>query len=233
MPPAPATHRYERKFIPDSLTLPEVLALVRRHPALFHPTYPPRTVNNLYFDTPALRDYHDHVGGTACRAKTRIRWYGQADGPIPHPTLERKTKRGSVGGKHSFPLPPLTLDDHTPPCALAPALLGLADLADWPRLGLQSLQAVLVNRYRRHYFLSADHACRLTVDCQFHFFAPHRPLAAQTPVIAPEPRIVLELKYHPAHALRAAAIANTFPFRLGRCSKYVLGVDCLGRIHPG
>jgi hypothetical protein len=41
--------------------------------------------------------------------------------------------------------------------------------------------------------------------------------------------IVLELKFPPANALLADAVANAFPCRLTRCSKYVLGIE---RLHP-
>ena len=72
----PPNLRYERKFIADRLALAEVLALVKRHPAAFREAYPARNVNNLYLDSPDLRDYRDHVNGIAHRTKTRIRWYG-------------------------------------------------------------------------------------------------------------------------------------------------------------
>jgi SPX domain protein involved in polyphosphate accumulation len=225
----PNNHRFERKFIPDGLAVPEVLALVRRHPALFRQTYPPRVINNLYLDSPALRDYHDHIGGTAYRAKTRIRWYGPLSGHVLRPTLERKIKCGAVGSKLSFPLPAFTLDERTSPHEMFGFLLRGPELAESIRLALRTLEPVLVNRYHRSYFLSADRTCRLTVDSEFRFFGPDRPLTAQTPVSAPDPRIVIELKYDPDQAPRAADITRSFPFRLGRCSKYVLGIDSLQR----
>jgi hypothetical protein len=42
--------RYEKKFIAEGFTLPEVLARVKRHPAAFREVYPPRIVNNIYLD---------------------------------------------------------------------------------------------------------------------------------------------------------------------------------------
>lgn len=66
--------RYERKFTVQGLALSEILALVRRHPAAFREAYPPRMVNNVYFDTPGLNNYYDHVNGAPNRIKTRVRW---------------------------------------------------------------------------------------------------------------------------------------------------------------
>src|ERR1035437_4875471 len=109
LPPNP---RYQRKFIADRLALAEVLALVRRHPAAFRETYPARSLNTLYLDSPDLRDYRDHVNGIAHRAKTRIRWYGAWSGRIDTPTLERKLKHGQVSGKLSHRLPPLSMNEH-------------------------------------------------------------------------------------------------------------------------
>jgi len=81
----PSNPRYERKFVADGFTLPEVLALVRRHPAAFREVYPARSVNNLYLDSPEFSDYHDHVNGVAHRNKTRIRWYGAWSGRLDAP----------------------------------------------------------------------------------------------------------------------------------------------------
>jgi len=75
-----ANARFERKFTPAGWTAPEALAFVRRHPALFHEPYPERTVNNIYFDTPDFRHFHDHIAGTAQRLKVRVRWYGAFGG---------------------------------------------------------------------------------------------------------------------------------------------------------
>jgi len=41
------TFRYERKFLVEDLMQFQVAALIRRHPYLFYPPYPPRYVNNL------------------------------------------------------------------------------------------------------------------------------------------------------------------------------------------
>lgn len=82
--------RYEKKFIAEKCTLAEVLARVRLHPPAFGEVYPPRTVNNVYLDSAARRDYHDHVKGTANRSKTRVRWYGEHFQAAERPMLERK-----------------------------------------------------------------------------------------------------------------------------------------------
>jgi hypothetical protein len=224
MTPFPPNLRYERKFLAGRLSLAEVLALVRRHPALFREAYPPRSVNNIYLDSPALRDYHDHIQGLACRSKTRIRWYGSCDVTVERPVLERKIKQGAVGGKLSHPLPALAWDAGDPRRVVA-AALRCGDVPSPLRAAAGLRMPTLVNRYQRRYFVSADGNYRLTVDWDLQFAGFAR-FAADGALSAAGPSVIIELKYAPCHADRAAdAVSNALPWRLTRCSKYVLGVQ--------
>lgn len=221
--------RYERKFVIHNGRLPEVLVLVRRHPALFREVYPPRAVNNIYLDTPTLQDYRAHVNGTAERLKTRIRWYGPLQGEAATPALEQKLKHGLVGRKITHALPPLHVNGGLVRSELA-AALERAALPDLLRAKLRHREPTLVNRYQRRYFLSADRRFRLTVDSDLEFHAPGDDAGRH--LCRPGSRdhdIVLELKFAPANALLADPVANAFPCRLTRCSKYVLGIE---RLHP-
>jgi hypothetical protein len=230
MDPLPAALRYERKFLAHGNSLAQVLATVRRHPALFREVYPPRAVNNLYLDSAELGDYADHVAGVANRAKTRIRWYGELAGPIAKPTLERKLRRGQVGAKLSHGLPALCLGVGSP----------FADLdlaAAWDTLPaalravVLTLRPALVNRYQRRYLLSADGRFRLTVDWDLRFLAPQWAPDRVRPVALREPAVVLELKYASAEAEQASRISGALPFRVARCSKYVLGIQATRTLH--
>jgi hypothetical protein len=223
---SPSHWRYERKFTIHAVPLAEVLARVRRHPSMFREVYPSRVINNVYLDSPSLRDYHDHVSGTAHRVKTRIRWYGPLRGAIDHPVLEHKIKRGLVNGKQSYPLPPLYLNGSIDRDALA-ASFGRASLPDLVRARLHHLQPSLINRYQRHYFQSADRRFRLTVDAELDFYSANSGAASTTATANGRDLIILELKFDPEHAEAAEAVTNAFPFRLNRCSKYVLGLEQL------
>jgi len=223
LPPNP---RYERKFVTDGLDLSEVLAMVRRHPAAFRETYPSRSVNNIYLDSPELRDYHDHVDGAAHRTKTRLRWYGTWSGCIAAPTLEHKLKRGLVSGKVSHGLPPLSMNGHVSRSDLV-AAFDRANLPAPARFTLQHLQPSLLNRYRRHYFQSADGRFRLTVDSDLEFAAARQAHGTGVSFCPPAAPVVVELKYDLAEAEFAAPVSNALPFRLARCSKYVLGITSL------
>jgi hypothetical protein len=224
MTPSEPPLRYERKYIPRGHTLGEVLAIVRRHPALFHEAYQARAINNIYFDTPRMGDYQDHVNGAADRIKTRIRWYGPLLGHTEHPVLERKNKRGLVSGKHGYELPPFSFDGEV----LRNDLQLLFDRAKMPgavRAQMLHRRPILVNRYQRRYFLSADRLFRLTVDTEMEFRRLSAIAGLLSSAVTSVPPVVIELKYGLAVAERAGAITSQIPFRVERCSKYIIGLQ--------
>jgi len=221
------THlRYERKFLPAGFSIAEVLACVRQHPALFREAYPERPVNNLYFDTPGLRHYHDHVNGAASREKVRLRWYGEFHGRVERPRLEFKYRQGLLGGKTTHGLPAFSVNGGFDRDALG-ALWTRANLPEATRLQLRGVQPVLANRYRRRYFVSADGHFRLTLDWALETHDVRAASHAPRAVRHEELRLILELKYDTACGAEADRVANSFPFRLTRCSKYVLGLERL------
>jgi hypothetical protein len=215
--------RYERKFLIHPLSMAQALALIRQHPALFREVYPPRSVNSIYLDSPGLRNYHDHVSGSTNRTKTRIRWYGELDGCVDHPILERKIKRGSVSGKLGYPLPSLGLIRSVS----APSIVAALGAAEPLYAASHPLQPSLVNRYRRRYYASADGRVRLTVDWEFQFFGFRGFTCGEAPLSPSVPRAVIELKFDPRFAEQAEIVAGSFPFRIVRCSKYVLGIETM------
>jgi len=214
--------RYERKFVPQNVTVPEVLACIRRHPAGFRETYPTRTINNLYLDSPGLRDYHDHVNGAANRTKTRVRWYGAPGCHIQKPVLERKIKKGLISGKIGETLPGFSLNGQGTSVVIQDLLCG-SKLSDLMRVPAQQLTPTLFNRYERRYFVSADGHYRLTVDSELQFGLPRTQSVAGN--LPPLPTVVLELKFAADFMDGASLVTNALPFRLVRFSKYVLGIQ--------
>jgi hypothetical protein len=226
MKAVPPNLRYEKKFVADGFTLAEVLARVKRHPSGFREVYPPRVVNNIYLDTPARRDYHDHVNGTANRTKTRVRWYGLQSKAAEQARLERKLKRGMVSGKETHFLPPIQINGAWLRSRVESAFDSAA-LSPGLRTHLRFMEPALFNRYHRHYFLSRDGKFRLTVDSSLQFADPS---GDQPPAMAPAhpgATLIVELKFGSEHAEGADFITNALPFRLARFSKYVAGIERL------
>lgn len=221
---APPHLRYERKFVADGFTTAEILARVRRHPGAFREVYPSRVVNNVYLDSPSRRDYHDHIIGAANRTKTRVRWYGPQLENAERPTLERKLKKGMVSGKTGHPLPKLAINGGGLRSLFARNFES-AELPPVLRLALQHMEPALINRYRRHYFLSGDGKFRLTVDSELEFAGVH-PDGRRSTLLRHAPAVVIiELKFGPEFAESAGLVTNAFPFRLNRFSKYVAGIQ--------
>ncbi len=222
---APARQgRYERKFLVPQSAYGSVETHIRLNPGVFRGIYHPRTVNNLYLDSPELRLYFMNVAGMADRIKVRIRWYGELFGAIPEPVLEFKIKNGLLGTKQSFPLPPFELD-HRFTVNTLKALLRESELPPPVRSRLLELKPALVNRYRRKYYQSADRHYRMTWDSGLEFYRvgnAHNTLYFKAMNCGHQ---VLELKYDQSACEGAERIASALPFRLSRMSKYVFGVD--------
>ncbi len=217
-------YRHERKLIPTGYALPEVLALIHQHPHGFHETYPSRWVNNLYLDSHNLDDFHDHVTGIAQRSKSRIRWYGALQGSISKPVFEQKLKQGTVSGKRTHALPPLSLNGGIDEPKLR-AMLGELSAKSPLWRCLDRRHPILINRYQRHYYLSGDGRVRLTVDSRLAFYSPDSVSTSLADRPPEEYTVVIELKYAPNDSDCAAEIASWFPCRVVRCSKYVLGIE--------
>jgi hypothetical protein len=92
--------RYELKMACDLARLAQARTWIRLHPAGFRTAFPPRTVNNLYFDTPDLNSLFANTYGVGSRQKLRLRWYGETlPTTLSHSVLELKYKDNMLGNK--------------------------------------------------------------------------------------------------------------------------------------
>jgi hypothetical protein len=183
-------------------------------------------VNNIYLDSHGRSDYHDNIVGVANRSKTRVRWYGPLSGQIAKPVLERKLKHGLISGKLNHALPGFAVNGE----AVHPLLKSAFDAALLPeslRFDLCQREPSLFNRYRRYYFMSGDGRFRLTVDTDLQCSSGGASIGLPATLTPCAPRQILELKFGPSEAEQADRVTNSLPFRLARCSKYVLGMGHL------
>ena len=219
--------RYERKYQVDGLDVHAVRQLVKLHPAMFVQPYPPRFINNLYFDTQDFRHYMDNVSGVGDREKVRVRWYGALFGGIDAPVLQFKIKRGLVGTKKQYPLAPFRLERgfSTPGFA---AHWRNAALPDEVIPRLHGMTPVLVNRYYRWYYATLDGSYRITVDADVTYYRVGSLRSTFAHRQVDRANVIVELKYGPEHAGGASRVSSYFPFRMTRNSKYVQGIE---RVH--
>lgn len=216
--------RYEVKLECASYLLPQVLAWVRLDPAHWRVTYPPRQVNNIYFDTADGASLNDNLSGVGERQKLRLRWYGSPLHHLADARLELKRREGSVGCKEICPLD-LTLDLLT---TSWPTLCRrLRESAD-PRACAWLVPfafPVQINHYRRVYYATPDQALRLTVDSDLRVydqrFSTRPNLRRPTPLAE---RVIIELKATSEQQPLLSDVLARLPFRPDRCSKYVRGM---------
>jgi len=219
--------RYEIKMIVNDIHYPTVKTWIRTHTAGFSESYPPRRVNNVYLDTFDMDNYLDNLDGTANRRKVRIRWYGD-EFIIENAILEVKRKQSIKSWKES--------------CSLA-ARFDLGDSRPWrhiisevvselpPAIAAQvgnSQTPILLNRYRREYYLAADGVVRLTIDFaqevydQFKSSFPN--LTRRTPI--PD-NLIIEVK-GPANSWDAISnIVSELPVNVSKNSKYAVGFEAI------
>ena len=215
--------RCERKFLISDLSAREIEEVILLHPAIFSPIHHQRFVNNIYFDNLELLSYYENLSGITPRKKVRVRWYGDLMGQIKEPVLEIKRKSGIVGNKKFYSLPGFTLEDFFSGSEIWRST-GKSIFEESLQKELALLEPILINRYNRKYFLSADGCYRITLDSNITFSLV-RPFLPQLFADEPsEPYCVLELKYDHAIDNEASGITSYFPFRLTKSSKYVSGI---------
>lgn len=218
--------RYERKFRALGIEPGLIEAVIRSHPAAFREAHPPRSVCNVYFDTPGATFLSDHVNGELRREKIRLRWYGAAERIGSPVALEIKAKCGAVTRKVRH----ILRDEIAHGRLIDWAALGrgAVGLPETLRARISALRPALFNRYDRRYFLSRDGHYRLTLDTGLLFAPP--PAAPGAPCIRPgserheDPAVVLELKHDVALGAEAADVSSHIPFPISKNSKYVTGM---------
>lgn len=203
--------RYERKYVLENVPLFDIQQMVKLHPVSFREAFPLRQVNNVYFDTANFSAYRDNIMGIANRSKFRIRWYGNDFQTILNPRLEEKVKHGELGLKNVVKLKDTIWSGIT------------KETSENVHIVNKNLHPVLVNSYKRFYYVSPDKKFRLTIDFDMQYGA-YDEKRALMPYAYPE-KTVLELKYDQADSKEADRISQYLPIRPTKHSKYVIGIQ--------
>lgn len=208
------TTRADRKYIVDWTTLGELLRAVEiSHRVLDISGRRVFRYESIYFDSPALGAFHDHLQGRRRRYKVRSRRY--LDTGLTMFELKLKGRRGQTV-KHRMPY----ADD---PAAVTEAARGFVveRLAEaYPGMPVPHLAPVLSNRYERMTFVHGPE--RLTCDFRLDFVA-----SAHGARRGLDPRyVIVESK-----TSGGLGVADRTLRRLGArpvaCSKYCVGVGLL------
>ncbi len=218
----PEDARMEIKFVGYAVNYDAVLNALRMHPAGFIVPYPDRQVNNVYFDTFDYSAFAENLSGVSSRTKLRYRWYGESQAPDSG-ALEVKIKRNYFGWKLRYNVRNLRYRTKASWQAIRRAMIEQvpAEAKQW--LDINPLP-VIINRYYRNYFVSADGRMRATIDTrqevwdQRYLSRPSFHLKANLPET-----LVVEFKFDRDLQPLAAKWLQGFPIRVGRHSKYVNG----------
>lgn len=221
--------RHEVKFAAYSTDYAALRHWLHMQPAGFRCAYPDRCVNNIYFDTWDYRAYAENLAGVSERTKLRYRWYGDSIGPAQG-TLEVKQKRNHFGVKHRFVLP------HAPykPGDDWPTIRATIRDAITPSGHLwfdQNPLPVMLNRYTREYFQTADGKIRATIDTEQQVYDQRfgREPNFDRRVIMQD-TLVVEFKFAREDRQLAVELLATIPLRVGRHSKYMNAVRALAMV---
>lgn len=222
IPLNPDEARYEVKFIASSLHKRRLLSWLRHHQAGFVSAYPDRQVNNIYFDNHNFSALNENIAGVSQRGKLRYRWYGESLHPGPG-TLEFKIKHNCFGWKHLYKLDTFP---YSPGDSWDRICRNLKkELGETERFLLGSYPCpIIINSYKRKYFICRDKTIRVTLDWdlrafdQQQRFKPNLRKAKRLPDI-----IVVEFKAARTHREHLDQYIQNIPIRLGKHSKYVVG----------
>jgi hypothetical protein len=221
----PEDARYEIKFVADAVRYHELEQWIRLNPAGFHTSFPPRQVNNVYFDTPDLYAYAENLSGASARSKVRVRWYGDTRQP-EKTQLEIKRRRNHLGWKHTYPAGPMDFENRTWGQLRRDLRRSLPPAG---RIWLdESPQPVLINRYFRRYFVAPEGGLRATLDFRQQVYDQRLKSRPNFRIRANLPdTLVVEIKFgRHDHVLGSEVIAS-LPIRVSRNSKYMIGVGAI------
>lgn len=205
--------RYERKYLLDLLDYRQIRSELLLHPAGLKTQHKDRIVKNIYFDTRELTALHTNLHGVQERSKHRLRWYGDEDMPRGRARWETKMKINTLGAK--------SVTDLNIPLNIT--ISELAALVNSTVERTSQLVPVLLNSYRRSYFITADGKFRFTIDRELEY----TPILAEkktTEVPFHSRHTVVELKYDQQWDDEASDIIRYLSIRQTKSSKYVTGL---------
>ena len=215
--------RYEIKMVFDALRLDEARSWVYAHSSAFCVAYPPRQVNNIYFDTIERELMMNHIDGVADRAKVRFRWYGES-WVTEGGQIEQKIKRSRLGYK-KIQLLSETIDISQ--SSWDEILEHLYQDSDKEfEFLLKDMMPVLINKYMREYYVSMDGEIRITLDYDMRAFGQVFGLSPNTNYEqAVQNNVVIEMKSAKKNHKKLADALAEFPLYTTQNSKYLDGME--------
>ena len=211
--------RYEIKIVFDRFLRNHESQWIRLHSAGFIQAYPPRKVNNIYFDTIDLDSLNDHISGISERRKLRLRWYGDAF-VFQSALLEVKQKVNRLGWKDSQPISG-SFDCQTMTWNDITTLIKQSSRDGFLQM-IEESNPVLINHYQREYYKAAyDDEIRVSVDTKLTTYLQKDNYKPNLQFALPsEGILILEVKCPLEKSDQIPKLLDEFPARPGAFSKY-------------
>jgi len=214
--------RYEVKIPLEGIPVYEIHKWVNLHPHAFRKKFPPRRVNNLYFDTTDYNNLQSHLDGYYQRSKLRLRWYGN-ETTFSISNLEIKSKFGNLGNKTTYEIHKEM--DFVCFC-LKEITQTITDQLPSEKVSLLfDCQPVMINYYQREYFESINSGVRLTIDYDHRVFDQR--FSAKPNLSFSEPfhdSPIIEVKAPKDRYKIISEVLSSFPGNSSRFSKYMDGM---------
>ena len=219
-------YRYERKFIVPRQVSNQVISIVRNK-MYFADLYEIRRVNSIYFDTDDLKFAKQNIDGITKRKKIRLRYYGDID--RFKNLFEEKIKVGDIGTKKIYKLNKTndsiihSLDFNKRRSNLPINIQNL----------LIQLKPIIFISYLRTYLTSTDKEFRATFDSDIECIPlnfNNISFSLMNKKLFKYPFNVLEIKYGTEDDNKLSSLMRSFPLRISKSSKYITGLNLIGRI---
>ncbi len=222
----PLNARYEIKLVARPEAYATIRSIITAHPSGFITAYPPRRVNNVYFDTYELASLEQHLSGVNLRSKLRFRWYGSSWEEVQG-SLEKKIKRDKVNWK---------------------VISYISETTDFTTMTWQEIRDIIrrsitgellfdfdirccplfINYYQREYFVSPTQNVRITLDYDhvaFEQWSSSRPrLNAPSNL---QDILVIEIKSESDNYKFLREVLSEFPLRPSKHSKFLNCVNTM------
>ena len=218
--------RYEIKAPLSGLQLLRLHAWIIAHPRAFRRAYPPRWINNIYFDTWEFDSLNDHLEGIDVHQKLRLRWYGPSLREFHRAYLELKHRNNRLGIKQVQELNHTLKLERTSWVEIMQYLRSSANDFFLPLL--ISVRPVLISRFYREYYVTADGETRLTLDYELKSFDQRYSNSPNFRFCVPLlDEVIVELKSSVESSTALATLMADFPFRFDKYSKYVASMQSM------
>ncbi len=203
--------RYERKFIINNLTIPEIENLLRNSSLKFKKDFPQRKVNSIYFDDYNSNSILENLDGNNFKTKFRLRWYGNKK-IIEFPTLELKKKESYINNKKLFKILNFKKTKFS-----KENIYSILEKLKKNYNFLLNKSAISSTHYDRLYFVSSQNNIRATIDSNINYFDIKNYISFNKY----SKSIVLEIKYFNNNDKIVRQSLENISFRISKNSKYL------------